>query len=142
MDNFSIFMMHFYRLNKCKLKYSFKSIVGTFKGERYVPKPIFKEFEDTINNIIAGNPINPQFPMGVYEYNCCVEYINKIMSTYIFSKNQKKFKIVFDYEDAANGIILPPLKDCLYLVAEESGFRVIEEYFDAFGYTYTLKSIL
>ena len=77
-----------------------------------------------------------------YEYSCCVEYLKMIRREIVSKKNRNKFVLLtFDKADP-NGLVCPPLEDCLKMVANEVGFELIDEQINGDKYTYTLISTL
>ena len=103
----------------------------------FTPEVISEYMED----FSKGEKLKP-LPLGAYEYECCVEYLKKIRRTLVASReNFRILTIVFDEANRYN-MVTPPVEDCLYKVAEEVGFAVIDENLYDEKFEYTLKSCL
>ena len=140
MKNFSNFMRH-YQLINCKIVvYACKELKCLLRGESlkpsFNPETIGEYMEDLKNGIVKP------LPMGAYEYSCCVEYLKMIRRELVSKKNRNKFVMLTFCKNDYQGLVCPPLEDCLKMVANEVGFELVHEEIKGEKYTYTLISTL
>ena len=120
--------------------YAFREIVCIIKGDRLAPSFNPETMSEYFEELKSGRITKP-LPMGAYEYDCCVEYLKKIRNRIFASKdNYSKLVLVFDEYDTCQNVI-PPLEDCLEMVAKEVGFEVIDEKIMPYQYVHTLKCL-
>ena len=140
MKNFSIFLRHFQLIN-CKIViYATKELKCLLRGESLEPSFDSEAFKEYMNDLKNG--IVKPLPMGAYEYGCCVDYLKIIKRELLKTRCRTKFMTLTFSEHSKNGVIFPPLEDCLNLVAKEAGFAVVCEKIKKDSYNYTLKSTL
>ena len=138
MRNFYNFMRHFQLINWRIVVHSINELKCLAKGERLKPSfntsTIPEYMEDLRNGIVKP------LPMGAYEYHYCVEYL-KMIRHELF-KNRKNFEsLTLIFADMDNQrLVITPVEDCLEKVAEEVGFKLIDEIDTGVGYEYVLKS--
>lgn len=140
MKEFFNFMRHTQLVNWKIVKYSCKEITCIFKGGKLEPSFSPDVISEYMEDLSKGEKLKP-LPMGAYEYDCCVEYLKMIRRClYDSRENFKKLRIVF-YEINRYHMVTPSLEDCLFKVAEEVGFKVVDEKLLDDRFEYTLESV-
>ncbi len=140
MRKFFNFMRHLQLINWKIIVYSIKELKCILRGGKETPSFDPATVQAYLDDLKNGREPK-SLPMGAYEYSCCVEYLKKIRRALCSSyEDFGTMILVFDELDDWQ-TITPPIEDCLELVAEQVGFKVISEkiYFER--YEYTLKCI-
>ena len=133
-------MRHFQLINCRIVVYACKELKCLIRGESLEPSITPETIQEYMEDLKKG--VVKSLPMGAYEYSCCVEYLKMIRREIVSKKNRNKFVLLtFDKADP-NGLVCPPLEDCLKMVANEVGFELIDEQINGDKYTYTLISTL
>lgn len=139
-NNFCNFVRHMHSINLQIIVFASKEIACILKGDRLAPSFNPETISEYLKDLQNGKPLK-ELPMGAYEYDCCVEYLKKIRSNLFSSrKNFKVLKLVFNEYDTCQTVI-PPLEDCLAMVAKKVGFNVTDEAIETDKYVYTLESV-
>lgn len=140
MKNFSRFMRHFQLINCRIIVYAAKEIGCIARGESLkaslTPEYISKHIRDE-----EKRKAPKEFPMGAYEYSCCVEYL-KLIRRMLWKNRENLDELVLVFGEVdRHGCILLPVEDCLEMVAKETGFSM-DEKVEPDKYVYTLKSVI
>ena len=140
MKNLYNFLRHMQLINMHIIRYAFKEIACILKGDRLAPSFNPETMESYLKDLKEGNPPK-KLSMGAYEYDCCVEYLKKLRKVLVQSrKDFRQIVLTFDEIDTCQTII-PPLEDCLELVAKEVGFELVDENINGDFYVYTFDCL-
>lgn len=139
-NNFFNFVRHMHSINLQIIIYASKEIACILKGDCLAPSFNPETMSEYLKDLQNGNPLKA-LPMGAYEYDCCVEYLKKIRRHLFNSReNFKVLKLVFNEFDTCQTVV-PPLEDCLEMVAKKVGFKLTDESIESDKYVYTLESV-
>lgn len=139
MKNFYNLLRHIRLINRRIFVYAVKEIWCILKGGKRTPSLNEKNFSKYMDDIKNGKKLRA-LPMGAYEYGCCVEYL-KLIQRILWSKRNNFNSLVLEFSQTDKyGIIMPPLEDCLEMVAKEVGFKLTNENIFYDKYSYTLES--
>ena len=147
MKNFYNYMRHLQLINWHICRYSLKALHCQVNDDFFLPSVKHHTEEYFFNNSSSECPMPKEFPevnMGGYEYSCCVEYLKNLRTTLFKHGLQTKYKLEFSEikNNLTSDLILCPLENCLFTVARQCGFKVIEQVISETVQIYTLSSNL
>ena len=138
MRNFYNFMRHFQLINWRIVIHSINELKCLAKGEYREPSFNTSTIPEYIEDLRKG--IVKPLPMGAYEYHYCVEYL-KMIRREVWKNRKALESITLKFgERGPYHLVIVPVEDCLEMVAEEVGFKLVEEIDTGVGYEYVLKS--
>lgn len=147
MKNFYNYMRHLQLINWHICRYSLKALRSQAEGDFFLPSVKHHTEEYFLNKSSSECPMPKEFPevnMGGYEYDCCVEYLKNLRRTLFKHGSQSKYTLEFSeiQNNLTSDLILCPLENCLFTVARQCGFKVIEQDISETTFIYTLCSNL
>lgn len=140
MRSFYNYLRHIQLINWRITVYACKELMCLVKGDSLTPSFNLETLSEYIQDFEENKALKP-LPMGAYEYDCCVEYLKKIRHTLSISRDDFSSIVLEFSETNPCNIVIPPIEDCLTMVAKEVGFNIADEKILDDKYVYVLESI-